>query len=80
MDGDSPRSGFYEPWKLFKRVRDHQVDIDGQMRDLIEVLEERHAHREVGNEMPVHDIDMDDIRSRRLDHGDVLAHAHEIRR
>src|ERR1700709_1268430 len=41
------------------RVFDHQVAIERKIGDLAQRLDDRRAQREVGDEVSVHDVDMD---------------------
>ena len=50
------------------------------MRHFPQRADDRRAHRNVGHEMPVHDVDMDAIRAGSLGLGHLIAQAGEIGR
>ena len=71
---------FEKPRQLVERVVDHEVHIERDVRQLRELLHHGNAHGEVGNEMPVHHVDVDIARARLLDHADIAAEVHEVSR
>ena len=61
-------------------VVDHEMHVERDVRQLRELLHHGNAHGEVGNEMPVHHVDVDIARARLLDHADISAEVHEVSR
>ena len=49
-----------ESRNIFVRILDHQVAIERQRRDLAQRLHHRRPDREIGHEMSIHDVDVDD--------------------
>ena len=78
MDGDGVRAGLGEGIKIGVDGRDHQVDVERLRRMRAYRLHNRRPHRDVGDEMPVHDIDMDPVRAGRVDRADFFAKPGEI--
>ena len=79
MDGERICASLREPGDLIKRVGDHEMNVERKLGRLGELLDQRHAHGQIGDEMAVHDVDVHEPRARLLDAGDVVAHRHEIR-
>ena len=44
-------------------VVDHEVDVERARRDSLEGLDDRRTDREVGHEVAVHDVDVDEVRA-----------------
>ncbi len=44
-----------------RRVLDHEVDVDGQARLAADGRDEPGPEGQVGHEMPVHDVDVDEV-------------------
>ena len=42
-------------------VRNHEVDVEGQLSDFSERRYDRRTDGQIGDEMSVHDIDMEDV-------------------
>ena len=80
MHRDDVGAGFQKPRKLVERVADHQMDVERQLRDLLQLLDHRNAHGEVRHEMPVHDVDVHIARPALFDDADVARQVHEVRR
>ena len=58
---------------------DHQMNVEGHFCQLAERFEHHRPVADIGHEMPVHDVQMQPIRTRCLDGGDLLAQSGEIR-
>ena len=54
------------------RVLDHEVDIEGDGRMFFAVLDEFRSEGEVGNEVVIHDVEMEDISGSILEGEDFL--------
>ena len=59
-------------------ILDHEVGIKGQISAAAELRHNRGPEGDVGNEMPVHDIEVDDVRSAPVHLGDLLAQTTEV--
>ena len=59
VNGDNVCPGTGELLDLPLRPLDHEVDIEGQARPGAKGLHNRGADGYLGDEMPIHDIDMD---------------------
>ena len=62
------------------RVRNHQVRFQRQARHGPQRLHDRRAHRNVGHEVSVHDIDVDPVGPGLLRLGHLLAQTGEVSR
>src|SRR6202050_304988 len=80
VDRDRIGTRFDEYLEIFFRLADHQMRIERKRGDLSNRLQHRHTHRDVGHEMAVHHVEMDQVSARPLDRANLLAHAIEIRR
>ena len=60
------------------RRRDHQVRFEGKPRYSPERMDNRRSHREVGNEVAIHDIDVNPIGAGPLRLGHLLSQMAEI--
>ncbi len=60
--------------------RDHQMHVEELGRMRAQRLHHVGAERDVRDEMPVHDVEMDPVRARGIDRGDLRAEAREIGR
>ena len=58
--------------------RDHQVDVEGQPRVAAQAGDDRRAEADVGDEMAIHDIEMQPVGARLLDGADLLGKAGEV--
>ena len=59
-------------------VLDHEVGVKGQIGTAAELRHNRGAEGDVGDEMPVHDVEVDHVRPAPVHLGDLLAQATEI--
>ena len=59
---------------------DHQVCFKRKARHGPQCLNDDRTHADIRNEMPIHDVDVDAVRSRTLRLGDLLSQASEIGR
>ena len=60
------------------RVRDHEVRLQRQPGDPPECADHERSDRDVGDEVPVHHVDVDPVGARRFHLGDLLAEAREV--
>ena len=63
VNRESARPGPREVLELILRLHHHQMYVDGQGCQSPNRLDHLRAEREVRNEAPVHDVDMNDIRT-----------------
>ena len=68
-----------EPRQLLERIRNHEMDVERDIGNLLELLDMRHTDREVRHEMPIHDVDMHVTCPALFDHLDIGLQVHEIR-
>ncbi len=59
-------------------VVDHEVHVEREIRHALERFDDRRTDRQVGHEVPVHDIHVDEVSSRSLHHCDSLAKTGEV--
>lgn len=78
MDGDgvAPRVG--EGVDVSDGVVDHQVGIEESVRVSSDGLDHRRSERYVGDEHPVHNIEVDPVRAGLVCPGDLLAESGEV--
>ena len=62
VDDDGVRAGFRESLQIGVAGRDHQMDVEDPIRRAAQGLHDIRPDGDIGHEMPVHHIDMDDIR------------------
>ena len=67
MHGDTVGASLDERLEITIRVLDHQVHVERQPGDLADGLDDRRANGDVGHEVPVHDVDVHQIRAAALD-------------
>ena len=60
--------------------RDHQMHVEGLFAVRAQRLDHARADGEVGNEMPIHHVDMDVVGARRVERAHLLAQAREVGR
>ena len=80
MNGNPIGARIQVPVKLLKRVGDHKMHIERNLRDLLQLGNEGDAQRKVGHKMAIHHIDVDEIGASTLEHADIMFEVHEIRR
>ena len=73
-------AGFGKGIEIGVGRRNHQMDVDDQRRVRAQRLDHHRPDGNVGNEMPVHDIDMDVIGAGSGDRTDFRPQIGEIRR
>ena len=56
------------------------MNVERQIGHGFELLDERHAERQVRNEMAVHHIDVDEIGAGTLEHANIALEVHEVGR
>lgn len=78
MHGDAVRAGLRERIEIRIDGGDHQMDVERLGGDAAHRLHDRGAERDVGHEMPVHDVDMDPVGAGRIDGADLLTQFGEV--
>jgi hypothetical protein len=78
MHGDDVRAGLGEGFEIRIARRDHQVHIEHFPGVGAQRLHHIGADRDVGHEVPVHDIDMNPIRTGRIDGAHLVAELCEV--
>src|SRR3546814_758740 len=78
MDGDRVRARLGEGFEIRIDRRDHQMDVEGLAGVGAQRLHHRRADRDVGDEMPVHHVDMDPVGARAVDRAYFLSEFREI--
>ena len=73
-------SGFGKCGNEVVRILNHQVAVQRQLGNLPQRLHHRRPDREVGNEVPIHNIDMDDAGSASAGGDHLLAQPRKISR
>src|SRR5699024_11623082 len=61
VDGDAARSRLRVTGCPTVGILDHQVTVQGRVRGLGPGLHDRHTAGEVGDEVPVHDVDVQPV-------------------
>ena len=80
MDGDPVRPRLGEGVDVLFGILDHQVDVEGEFRGFPDRGDEPRTDREVGDEMAVHDVDVNPVRPCRFDGRDLFAEPTAVRR
>ena len=80
MDGDRVGAGFGELFQIRVHRRDHQVDVEGLCSVPPQRLHHRRSDGEIGDEMAVHDIDVDPVGAGFVDRAHLFAETREIGR
>ncbi len=80
VDRDPIGAGVHEPGRDFARAVDHQMDVQGQAGDRLEPGHEARAEGQAGDEVAVHDVDVDPVGSPGFGGRDRLGQAAEIGR
>ena len=76
---DPRRSRVDERGQVVVRVVEHQVHVQRDGRDPVNGAHHRRANRQVGHEVAVHHVDVQQVGAAALDGGDVLPERREIR-
>ena len=71
-----PRLG--EAGNVLFGLDNHQMDVEELARGLADGLQHGKSERDVGDEDPVHDVDVDEGGTALLDHANVPSEVHEI--
>ncbi len=79
VQADPRRPGVDECVEVAVRVLDHQVHVQGQRGGAPDRFHHRRTQGDVGDEVPVHHVDVDRARAAALGGGDVLAEPREVR-
>jgi hypothetical protein len=80
VDAHPVRAGVGKGLDEVVGILDHHVAIEGQVRGLAQRLYDRRTQRQVGDEVPVHYVDVDDRPAASLSSLDFLAETGEVRR
>ena len=80
MDENVVGTGFGELGEERVDRCDHQVDVEGQAGVAAEFGDDGSAEAHVGDEMTVHDVEMEPVGAGTLDGGDLVGEAGEIGR
>src|SRR5579884_1133439 len=72
------RAGFDEDRGIAVRIVDHEMHVEFQRRRLSYRLHDRRSDGEIGHEMAVHDIDVNDGCAALLHSGDLFAQTRKI--
>jgi hypothetical protein len=78
MHGDDVGARLGEGFEVGIARRDHQVHVERLLRVRPYRLHHVGSNRDVGNEMPVHHIDMDPVRARGIDRAHLLAQPSKV--
>ena len=60
------------------RVLNHEVSVKGQFGAAADLRHNRRPEGDVGDEMPIHDVEVDNIRPAPVNPGDLLAQTAEV--
>ena len=63
-----------------ERLDDHEVNVERKRGEPAHGFDQHRPEGEVGYELPVHHVDVEKVRSRALDAGDLFAQAGEVGR
>ena len=80
VDRDHVGPGAGESLDVEIRPLDHQMDIQEQTAQPVDCLHDQGTDRQVGNEVPVHHVQVEQSRPARLGRGDLVGQATEIGR
>ena len=78
VDGDRVASRVGEGVDVFDGVVDHEVGIEESVRVSSDGLDHGRSERYVGDEHPVHNIEVDPVRAGLVCPGDLLAESGEV--
>jgi len=78
MDRDHVRARFHERRDVAVRFLDHQVHIERPGRDVPDRPDDRRPDRDVRHEVPVHHVDVNEIRAAAFDGRNVAAEGREV--
>jgi hypothetical protein len=67
VDDDDIRSCFGKVLDILLRVGDHQVRFQGEVSATAHRFDDQGAHSDVGDEVAIHDVDLDTLGTCRLD-------------
>ncbi len=79
VDRDPRRPCLHEGLDVLIGVGDHQVHVQRNGGHAVHRLHDRRPHRQVRHEVPVHDVDVQQVGSATLDRRDLLAQRGEVR-
>ena len=78
MNGDDIGTGIGEIVEKRIHRRDHQVDVERLAAVLANGLQNHRSERHVRNEMPIHYVDMDPVRTGCIDGAHLFAEPREV--
>lgn len=78
MNRDPVRSGTYEVIDVPGGVLDHKVHVEGESGTVADAPDHRRAEGQVGDEHPVHHIEVYPVRSGFFDPCNLIAHSGEV--
>ena len=78
VDGDHVSASGGKVGDEFVGVLDHEVAIERQFGDGADGFDDRRTEGDVGNEVAVHDVDVDDGAARRGGKGDLVGEVREV--
>jgi len=73
------RTRFNEPLDVSLRLFDHQMTVERELRDGAARLHDHRPERDVRDEMTVHHVDVDPVRSGSFDRGDGVRQSGKVR-
>lgn len=79
MHRDDIRAGLRERFEIGIGGRDHEMHVEHFLRQRPDRPDDVRAITDVRDEMPVHDVAVNPVGTRRIDRHDLLAEAGEIR-
>jgi hypothetical protein len=80
MDGDAVGTGLGEGFEIGIAGRDHQMDVECLLGDRADGLHHGGTDGDIGDEVPIHHVDVDPVGARGLDGADFVAQFGEIGR
>ena len=78
VDADPVGSGIGKRGDEVVGILDHEVAIEGQACGLAQALDDRRAEGDVGDEVAVHDVDMDDGSATAFGCGNLVGEVREV--
>src|SRR5437870_9193267 len=80
VHGEPVRSRVGEGLEIATGLRDHEMRLERKAGRPTKRADDDRADRDVRHEVPVHDVDVNPVRTRRLSLGDLLTEAREVSR
>src|SRR5688572_15393140 len=79
VNRESRRARGHEGVEVLLRLDDHEMHVEGQRRDLAHGFDDLRPEREVRNERPIHDVDVQPVGAAGLAHRDVVGEPRKVR-